>query len=204
VAQSRSPPVHLPLIVLLHRDGYFEVMRKHYGISLLGLLTAIAIFFSSNNLYAQCEDGSLVGPIHDGTGAAVPGAIATTTNSATGLVSKATTNGEGDYEFPALKGGRLHHLRECDRFRRRSCQEHQRFGGLSRAHRFDRSGRIYTKFSRGLRRGASIGNRLQRARSNDHRISDCGAALGEPEQLRPAGTGDRFTPGADGRYDELD
>jgi len=80
-------------------------MRKNYATSLLGLLTAAVLLFATGNAYAQYEDGSLVGTIHDGTGAAVSGATVTTTNNATGLVSTATTNGEGDYEFPALKVG---------------------------------------------------------------------------------------------------
>ena len=80
-------------------------MRKKIRDFTLGLLTAVVFFFSNGNLYAQYEDGSLVGTIHDSTGAAVSGTTVAITNNATGLVSKGTTNGEGGYEFPALKVG---------------------------------------------------------------------------------------------------
>jgi len=54
---------------------------------------------------AQFDNGSLVGTIHDATGAVIPGAVVTATSSATGSVSKATSNGSGDYEIPSLRVG---------------------------------------------------------------------------------------------------
>src|SRR5271169_3436440 len=80
-------------------------MGKHCAVSILRLLVAAFFFFFCSYLHAQYEDGSLVGTIHDGSGAAVSGGTVTISNDATGLVAKATTNGEGDYEFPALKVG---------------------------------------------------------------------------------------------------
>ena len=54
---------------------------------------------------AQYEDGSLIGSIHDATGAALPNAAVTVTNVNTGIVVKTATNGLGDYELPSLRVG---------------------------------------------------------------------------------------------------
>jgi hypothetical protein len=54
---------------------------------------------------AQYEDGSLIGSIHDATGAAVSNAAVTVTNINTGNVIKVSANGSGDYEVPSLRVG---------------------------------------------------------------------------------------------------
>jgi len=54
---------------------------------------------------AQYEDGSLVGSIHDATGAAVGNAAVTVTNVNTGNVIKIVASGTGDYEVPSLRVG---------------------------------------------------------------------------------------------------
>jgi protocatechuate 3,4-dioxygenase beta subunit len=54
---------------------------------------------------AQYEDGSLIGSIHDATGAAVANAAVTVTNVNTGIVIKVIANGSGDYEVPSLRVG---------------------------------------------------------------------------------------------------
>jgi hypothetical protein len=71
------------------------------NLSFFGLLIAFSAVFAN----AQYEDGSLVGSIHDPTGAAVANAAVTVTNINTGIVSKVTANGSGDYEVPALRVG---------------------------------------------------------------------------------------------------
>ena len=54
---------------------------------------------------AQYEDGSLIGAIHDATGAAVGNAAVTVTNVNTGNVIKIVADGVGDYEVPSLRVG---------------------------------------------------------------------------------------------------
>ena len=54
---------------------------------------------------AQYDNGSVVGAVHDASGAAVPGATVTATAVATKAEARTTTNGTGDYEFPDLKAG---------------------------------------------------------------------------------------------------
>jgi hypothetical protein len=68
---------------------------------LAGLLVALFGLQAS----AQYEDGTLIGTIHDSTGAVVPTATVTVTNVATGIVTKANTNASGDYEVPSLHVG---------------------------------------------------------------------------------------------------
>src|SRR6266571_809679 len=55
--------------------------------------------------FAQYDNGSLVGTIHDSSGAAVPAASISATQVNTGGVTRTTTNASGDYEFPDLKVG---------------------------------------------------------------------------------------------------
>jgi len=76
-----------------------RILRK--TLFLAGLLGAL-LTPSAN---AQYEDGSLIGSIHDSTGAAVSNAAVTVTNINTGNVIKVNANGSGDYEVPSLRVG---------------------------------------------------------------------------------------------------
>ena len=69
------------------------------------VLMVMLLMFAGSFARAQYENGSLVGTIHDSTGAVVPGAAVTITNNATGAASKVTTNAAGDYEVPSLRTG---------------------------------------------------------------------------------------------------
>lgn len=95
---SRSRCIHEPTCTL-------EVMRKYRFSSFPKLVAAFLFFFLGTQLYAQYENGSLVGTIHDSSGAAVSGASVTITNNATSVTAKATTNSSGDYEVPSLRVG---------------------------------------------------------------------------------------------------
>jgi Carboxypeptidase regulatory-like domain len=80
-------------------------MRKKRFSFAPSLLAAILFFFLCSHLNAQYENGSLVGTIHDSSGAIVSGASVTITNNATGITAKATSNSSGDYEIPSLRVG---------------------------------------------------------------------------------------------------
>jgi hypothetical protein len=80
-------------------------MRKIRFLPISRLLAAILFFFTCTPLKAQYENGSLVGTIHDPSGAAVAGAAVTVTNNATAVTARTTTNGAGDYEIPSLRVG---------------------------------------------------------------------------------------------------
>ncbi len=77
------------------------MIRKFpYLIFVVGLLIAFCA-----TARAQYEDGSLTGTIHDATGAVVGNATVTVTNVNTGIASRVTSNGSGDYEVPSLRVG---------------------------------------------------------------------------------------------------
>ena len=68
------------------------------GLALLLVLPALGAF-------AQYDNGSLVGSIHDSSGAAIPNVSVAVTNDATGIAINVMTNGTGDYEVPSLRAG---------------------------------------------------------------------------------------------------
>ena len=69
------------------------------------LLAGLLFAFCGATARAQYEDGSLIGTIHDATGAAVANATITVTNVNTGIINKVVSNGSGDYEVPELRVG---------------------------------------------------------------------------------------------------
>jgi len=69
------------------------------------LLAGLVLTFGTHLAQAQFEDGSLVGTIHDPSGAAIPNATVSATNTATGIVAQTTSTTSGDYEFPSLRVG---------------------------------------------------------------------------------------------------
>jgi hypothetical protein len=65
----------------------------------------VCLLLAPGQALAQYENGSIVGSVHDSSGAIVPDATVKVTNVATGVVSTRQTNGSGDYEVPALRVG---------------------------------------------------------------------------------------------------
>src|SRR5258708_31479909 len=68
-------------------------------------LVGLCVALFGGTARAQYEDGSLTGTLHDATGAVVANATVTVTNVNTGIATKVTTNGSGDYEVPSLRVG---------------------------------------------------------------------------------------------------
>lgn len=80
------------------------MMKKRiFGIVLFfaGLFVAL----SAVQAHAQYEDGSLIGTIHDATGAVVGNATVTVTNVNTGIVTHVQSSASGDYIVPSLRVG---------------------------------------------------------------------------------------------------
>jgi hypothetical protein len=77
-------------------------MRSIYRLIPAALLCLVLL---PGAAFAQYENGSIVGTIHDGTGAAVPNAAVTITNTATNIATKEITNSDGEYEAPSLRVG---------------------------------------------------------------------------------------------------
>jgi len=67
-----------------------------------GLLFAFALFLS---LHAFAQEGTIVGTVTDSSGAAVPNATVTLTNTETGLSREIKTNPTGEYVVPGLHIG---------------------------------------------------------------------------------------------------
>ncbi|MGA8161455.1 MAG: TonB-dependent receptor [Acidobacteriaceae bacterium] len=79
-------------------------MKIQNGLFLRFFLAGL-LLLGGSSAYSQYDDGSLVGTIHDSSGAVVAGAAVTAANIATGITAKAVTTGNGDYEFPSLRTG---------------------------------------------------------------------------------------------------
>jgi hypothetical protein len=80
-------------------------MNNLHIVSRTLFLVGLLIAFCGIGARAQYEDGSLIGTIHDATGAAVANASVTVTNVNTGIVVKTAANGSGDYYLPSLRVG---------------------------------------------------------------------------------------------------
>ena len=74
-----------------------RLRRKLYGVLLV-------VFITCAGLRAQ-ENAELSGTVTDPSGAVVPNATVTLTNTATGEIRTATSNGAGLYFFPGLNHG---------------------------------------------------------------------------------------------------
>src|SRR5262252_7566902 len=55
--------------------------------------------------FAQFDSASVVGTVRDTSGAVVPGAKVTLTNTETGISIVKASSGDGNYEFTAVKPG---------------------------------------------------------------------------------------------------
>ena len=71
------------------------------------LLFALAVIglLSSRAAMAQVDQGAIIGVVTDSTGAVIPGAQVSVTETDTGLVLKAKTNSSGNYFFSPIKIG---------------------------------------------------------------------------------------------------
>jgi hypothetical protein len=69
------------------------------------LFALIALVLAAAPAYAQFETGNVVGTIKDSTGAVVPGAKVTLTNTQTGVTSDKNSDANGLYEFFTVRPG---------------------------------------------------------------------------------------------------
>src|SRR5712691_2487999 len=76
----------------------FMLLRRGLSLSLLVLLCLHAGI-------AQSDRGTVVGSVTDATGAVIPGAKITVTNTATNVPNTATSTDAGDYTVPNLPAG---------------------------------------------------------------------------------------------------
>jgi hypothetical protein len=86
----------------------------------LSLCAKLALIYFSlffcGSLHAQYENGALTGIIRDASGAPVPHAKVTITNTATAIRSQVMTNGSGEYDVPSLRVGTYNVVASADGF----------------------------------------------------------------------------------------
>ena len=70
-------------------------------------IVPLLLFVATLHGVAQTVTGAVRGTITDPSGAIVPGAIVTVTNSATGVQTSATTNQSGEYSIRFLQIGQV-------------------------------------------------------------------------------------------------
>ena len=71
------------------------------------LLALIALLALAAPASAQFETASIVGTVKDATGAVVPGAKVTLTNTATGVTAERVSDANGNYEFFTVRIGKI-------------------------------------------------------------------------------------------------
>jgi len=88
---------------MISMNRFMEQRARYSG--WIRMAMALLLTISALSAFAQYENGSLVGTIHDASGAAIPNVSVKVTNNSTGIVTTVTTNGAGDYEVPSLRFG---------------------------------------------------------------------------------------------------
>jgi hypothetical protein len=68
-------------------------------------LICCLLLSASTPIFAQYDNGSLVGTVKDSSGAAIPNANVVVTNNATSIATTTKTDASGNYEVPTLKVG---------------------------------------------------------------------------------------------------
>ena len=71
-----------------------------------GLAALVCVAANPPSASAQAARGSILGNVADASGAAVPGATITITETRTSLAQNAVSNESGNYTFPNVPNGR--------------------------------------------------------------------------------------------------
>ncbi|HTF67426.1 MAG TPA: carboxypeptidase regulatory-like domain-containing protein, partial [Edaphobacter sp.] len=86
------------------------------------LALAILLMVPALSAYGQFESASVLGYARDTSDAALPNTIVTLTNTATGIIQKATTDTEGRYEFSSIPIGTYTIVSEAQGFEKAQTQ----------------------------------------------------------------------------------
>src|SRR5260370_6180113 len=86
------------------QQGMFSGRRPLLRVFAFGLVAISSVFFAKF-AQAQLTNGDVIGTVTDTTGAVIPGAKVTLTNTGTKVAATTTTNGTGDYTFNLLNPG---------------------------------------------------------------------------------------------------
>src|SRR5881394_384753 len=101
---ARIPPSKSPVAGLARKRPLEKTMR-HRSRSVARLIGVVILLASWGAPARAQTQGGITGLVTDSSGAAIPGATVTVTNTATSGTRNTTTNGEGLYAFPGLPPG---------------------------------------------------------------------------------------------------
>ena len=174
------------------------------GYGWMFLAMALLLMLSSRAAFAQYDTGSLVGTIHDASGAAVPNVTVTVTNDATGVATVVKTEAAGDYEVPSLRVGVYTISASATGF------------AIAEAKSITISVGARERIDLVMKVGAAQATTIEvsdvalqietESSQRDQTITgyqSCGPSAGEPELHRPVGSRERRAPGANaGHHDQ--
>jgi Carboxypeptidase regulatory-like domain len=78
---------------------------RYAVLQILVVLASVAWISSTVPCQGQATTGSIAGTVTDATGAVVPSAVVTATNTSTGVASRTTADSSGHYNFLSLPAG---------------------------------------------------------------------------------------------------
>jgi hypothetical protein len=87
-------------------------------LSSMTVIVFAILLFAATTAKAQFESASVLGYVHDASGAAIAGSNVTLTNTATGISQTKATDSEGKYEFPSVQIGNYQVVAEAQGFDR--------------------------------------------------------------------------------------
>jgi hypothetical protein len=99
------------------QQGMFSRRSLILTVFAFGLAVICAGFFASS-AQAQLTNGDVIGTVTDTSGAVIPGAKVTLTNTGTNIAASTTTNDTGDYTFNLLNPGQYTLTVEANGFRK--------------------------------------------------------------------------------------
>ena len=108
-------------VLAAHNANAGRPLLRARGCLFVRLATSVilfCVFFATNVITAQVENGTITGQVTDPSGAVVPGAAVTVVQVATGLVIRGETNSEGTYTVPQLRPGAYNVVVERSGFKR--------------------------------------------------------------------------------------
>jgi hypothetical protein len=93
---------------------------SHFGTTgrRLALLAFLALLTFAISAFGQGSQASVAGVVRDASGAVIPGATVTLTNTGTNRALTTTTSGEGTYNFPLISNGKYFVTAEKDGFQK--------------------------------------------------------------------------------------